>query len=399
MESHRPTGQDLGANKFWWKTCAFLLATVAIATLALFCWTKRRLWELARRLPGPTPLPLLGNVLTFAGCDLVQFFKIIVQFVEVYGSIFKIWMGPDLFVILSNPALLEKVLGNKHCISRTGYVTKLAKPYFRNGLLLSDGETWRVHRKIIMSTFHNNVLNQFVENFAKNSRILADKMGEKCVGAPFDVYPLLNLCTLDVICETAMGTVVNAQLDHDEEYVQAVVKSLHLLSERFQRPWLSVDWMFNLTRLGREQAKTLQYLHGNAHRVISEKLAAFHASGRQKTRVDDLESVRRRRKLSLLDLLIEDEQLTPEEIHDEAMTIVGAGSETTANTCCYVLFLLGVHQDIQQRVLEEQDSLFGQDAHRLVTCDDLPNMPYLEQVGGRVSTSEYVPQLCGGKWS
>lgn len=343
---------------------------------------------MAARLPGPRPLPLLGNVLTFAGCDLVQFFKIIVQFVEKYGSIFKFWIGQDLFVLLTNPVFVEKVLGNKNSISRTGYVTKLAKPYFRNGLLMSEGDTWRIHRKIIQSTFHNNVLDQFVENFAKNSCILVDKLRENCNGTPFDVYPRINLCTLDVICETAMGTTVNAQLDDDGQYVQTVLKSLQLLSERFKRPWLSVDWIFSLTQLGREQAETLRYLHGNAQKVISEKLAKFHASGRQKTRVDDLQSVKRR-KLSLLDLLIEDEQLTPEEIHDEVVTIVGAGSETTANTCCYVLFLLGVQQDIQQRVFEEQRVLFGEDLHRPVTCEDLPDMPYLEQVGN-VTTRQHV---------
>lgn len=374
MESKNP-----GTNEVWWKISSVFLATVVIATVLLFCWTKRRLWELAARLPGPTPVPLLGNLLTFAGCDLIQFFKMIVQLVDKHGSIFKLWIGQDLFVLLSDPLALEKVLGNKNFIRRTGYVTKVGKPFFRNGLLMSDGDTWRIHRKIIQSTFHNNILDQFVENFAKNSSILVHKMGESISAATFNVYPLISLCTLDVICETAMGTAVNAQLDYDGEYVRNVLKSLQLLSERFMRPWLSIDWIFNLTQLGREQAETLKYLHGNAQQVVSEKLAKFHASGRQKTQVDDVQSVKRK-KLSLLDLLIEDGQLTPDEIHDEVVTIVAAGSETTATTCCYVLSLLGVHQDIQQRVFEEQMSVFGEDVHRLVTCEDLLHMVYLEQV-------------------
>jgi cytochrome P450 family 4 len=377
MESH--TFHSAGTNEYWWKISSVFLATVAIATVLVFCWTKRRMWELAAKLPGPTPVPLLGNLLTFAGCDLIHFFRMIVQLVQKHGSIFKLWIGQDLFVLLSNPVAVEKVLGNKNFIRRTGYVTKVGKPFFRNGLLMSDGDTWRIHRKIIQSTFHNNVLDQFVENFAKNSAILVGIMGDSCNGATFNIYPLISLCTLDVICETAMGTTVNAQLDYDGEYVQNVLKSLQLLSERFMRPWLSIDWIFNLTQLGKQQAATLKYLHGNVQQVVSEKLAKFHASGQQKTQVEDLQSVKRK-KLSLLDLLIEDEQLTSDEIHDEVVTIVAAGSETTATTCCYVLSLLGVHQDIQERVFEEQKSVFGEDIHRPVTCDDLPHMPYLEQV-------------------
>jgi len=379
MDYLKATSRDNGMGDTWWRISTVFLASVAVTSVLVLCWSKRRLWELAARLPGPTPIPLLGNLLTFAGCDLIQFFQLIVTLVEKHGSVLKLWIGQDLFVLLSNPVALEKVLGNKNFIRRTGLVTKLGKPFFRNGLLMSDGDTWRIHRKIISSTFHNNVLDQFVENFSKNSSILVDQLSSRCNGKAFDVYPLISLCTLDVICETAMGTTVNAQLIDDGEYVRNVLRSLQLLSERFVRPWLAVDWIFNLTQLGKEQAATLKYLHGNVQQVVSEKMAKFLSSGRQKTQVDDLQSVKRK-KLSLLDLLIEDEQLTPDEIHDEVVTIVAAGSETTATTCCFVLALLGVHQDIQERVLEEQRSVFGEDIHRPVTCEDLPNMPYLEQV-------------------
>jgi len=379
MDHFKVTSRDTGTGDTWWRISTVFLASVAVTSVLVLYWSKRRLWDLAARLPGPTPIPLLGNLLTFAGCDLIQFFRLIVTLVEKHGSIMKLWMGQDLFVLLSNPVALEKILGNKNFVRRTGLVTKVGKPFFRNGLLMSDGDTWRIHRKIISSTFHNNVLDQFVENFSKNSSILVDQLSSKCDGKAFDVYPLISLCTLDVICETAMGTTVNAQLVDDGEYVRNVLRSLQLLSERFMRPWLTVDWIFNLTQLGKEQAATLKYLHGNVQQVVSEKLAKFHASGRQKTQVDDLQSVKRK-KLSLLDLLIEDEQLTPDEIHDEVVTIVAAGSETTATTCCFVLALLGVHQDIQERVMEEQRSVFGEDIHRPVTCEDLPHMPYLEQV-------------------
>jgi cytochrome P450 len=379
MQLFKSVHWELEMRETWWEISSVFLTTVAIATFLVFCWTKRRLWELAAKLPGPTPIPLLGNLLIFAGCDLIQFFQKIIQLVEEHGSIFKLWMGQDLFVLLSNPVVLEKILGNKDFIKRTGYVTKVGKPFFRNGLLMSDGDTWRIHRKIISSTFHNNVLDQFVENFAKNSAVLVEKLGSNCIGTTFNVYPYICLCTLDVICETSMGTVVNAQLEDDGEYVQNVLRSLQLLSERFMRPWLSIDWIFNLTKLGKEQAATLKYLHGNVQQVVSEKLAKFHVNGRHKTQVEDVQSVKRK-KLSLLDLLIEDEQLTPDEIHDEVVTIVAAGSETTATTCCYVLCLLGVHQDIQERVMEEQSNVFGRDIHRPVTCEDLQHMPYLEQV-------------------
>ena len=379
METLETLDQRSSGTETWWKTLTVALSTMAIASFLMYIWTRKRLWQLASKLPGPTPIPVLGNLLTFAGCDLIQFFQILMKLVDKYGSIVKLWLGQDLFVLTSDPVALEKILGNKQFIKRTGYVTKLGKPFFRNGLLMSDGDTWRIHRKIISSTFHTNVLDQFVSNFAKNSAILISKLRNYSNGTTFDAYPLISLSTLDVICETAMGTQVNAQLDDDGEYVKNVLKSVQLLGERFMRPWLSIDWLFNLTELGKVQASTLKYLHGHARQVVTEKLEKFRAGGREKTQLEDVQSLRKK-KLSLLDLLIEDEQLTPEEIHDEVVTIVAAGSETTATTCSYVLALLGIHQDFQEKVIEEQKIVFADDLYRDVTHEDLPNMPYLEQV-------------------
>ncbi|PSN45114.1 hypothetical protein C0J52_18783 [Blattella germanica] len=368
-----------GGSETWWKTVTVGLITIAIASFFMYIWTRRRLWHLAAKLPGPTPIPLLGNLLTFAGCDLIKFFQRLMELVDKHGTIVKLWLGQDLFVLVSDPVALEKILGNKQFIKRTGYVTKLGKPFFRNGLLMSDGETWRIHRKIISSTFHNNVLDQFVANFSKNSNILVDRMKSLSDGTAFDIYPLISLCTLDVICETAMGKTVNAQLNYDGEYVKHVLRSLQLLAERFMRPWLSIDWLFNMTELGKEQAATLKYLHGHAEQVVAEKMEKYKSSGKQKTQVEDIQSLRRK-KLSLLDLLIEDEQLTSDEIHDEVVTIVAAGSETTATTCCYVLALLGVYQEIQEKVIEEQRSVFGDDFQRPVIKEAMrlfPPIPYL----------------------
>lgn len=36
------------------------------------------------------------------------------------------------------------------------------------------------------------------------------------------MFPIITLNTLDIMCESAMGTVLNAQLNSNSEYVQAV---------------------------------------------------------------------------------------------------------------------------------------------------------------------------------
>lgn len=62
------------------------------------------------------------------------------------------------------------------------------------------GSTWQRHRKIIVPAFHVKILDKFVQTFNANSKILLERL-EKHVGSPgFDIYPYMNLLTLDIIC-------------------------------------------------------------------------------------------------------------------------------------------------------------------------------------------------------
>ncbi|CAH0394506.1 unnamed protein product [Bemisia tabaci] len=63
---------------------------------------------------------------------------------------------------------------------------------------------------------------------------------------------------------------------------------------------------------------------------------------------------------------------------DEALTFMVAGSETTAQTNCFVLLMLAIHPEYQEKVIEEQYNIFG-NADRSITLDDLDKMEYLEQ--------------------
>lgn len=44
---------------------------------------------------------------------------------------------------------------------------------------------------------------------------------QKNNGNSFDIYPFITLCALDVICESAMGTTVDAQ-QGNSDYAKAV---------------------------------------------------------------------------------------------------------------------------------------------------------------------------------
>ncbi|CAH2092954.1 unnamed protein product [Euphydryas editha] len=83
---------------------------------------------------------------------------------------------------------------------------------------------------------------------------------------------------------------------------------------------------------------------------------------------------------SVLDLLFGSEiEFTNEQLREHIDSITIAGNDTTALVIAYTLVLLGIHQDAQDKVLQEQNSIFG-NSKQGATKEDLLKMNYLERV-------------------
>ncbi|XP_040068053.3 cytochrome P450 4V2 [Ixodes scapularis] len=82
----------------------------------------------------------------------------------------------------------------------------------------------------------------------------------------------------------------------------------------------------------------------------------------------------------LLQMHMQDGTLTESDILDETVTILLAGFDTTAAAAAFCLYLLGNHLEVQEKLHEELDRVFGDDVDRPVTLDDLRGLPYLDCV-------------------
>lgn len=342
----------------------------------IYCWRRRHLLKLAANLPGPPTVPLFGNALEFRSKDFSQNFWTFIGFMQNYGPVVRIWLGPQLIIAISDPHHIEKLVAHDKFCTRGPFFRILMKSMFRNGLLAIDGEIWRKHRKIVRAAFQNNILDKFVGNFAMYSCILADRLDEISDGKFHNIYVFFSQCTLDVICDTVFGYKLNAQANNRTEVVNSILGILDHVVEHLVRPWLHFDWVHKLTKSCTKYTDAIEHLNSIIIDSISlrkEKHALMLASG------EDIQLDKMKNPL-LLDTLLLNESLSMDDILGEISSIAGAGAETTSSTCCFVLAFLCEHQHIQEKVLEEQKVIFGEDIQRPVTKDDLPQMIYLEQV-------------------
>ena len=341
--------------------------------------TQKRLKTLTNNIPGPLTLPILGNLPTFAGCNLVQFFQKLVGIINKYGPTVRFWMGNELYIVISDAESIESLLTSKAMITKNAPVSKILND---SGLTLANN--WKIHRRIISSTFNSNVLDQFMGSFAKNSSALIQKLQPLADGSSCNIYPFICSCTLDVMCETVMGTNINNYMEGDEVIMKNLLRALEEeLEGTSKKPWMLNEWMYNgRKQRQKDEGRFVKYLSEFVDKVVTEKLEMRRNGFQQNRRNLQVEYLQwvRGREMCLLDLLIQDDQLSVEEIKEELCTLIVAGTTVTAVACCFVLSAMGVYQEVQHKVLQEQEKIFGSGVYRPATSKDLSDMTYLEQV-------------------
>lgn len=383
-----------------------LLIPAVVLFYIYFRISRRHLIELGDKLPGPTALPIIGNAHEMIGSPDAIFQKIYQRSYE-FNDVVRLWIGPKLVVFLTDPRDVEVILSSHvHIDKSTEY--RFFEPWLGNGLLISTGQKWRAHRKLIAPTFHLNVLKSFIDLFNANSRAVLDKLRQEG-NKEFDCHYYMSELTVEILLETAMGVSKSTQDRSGLEYAMAVMKMNEILHLRHTKIWLRPDWLFNLSKYGKNQIKLLEIIHGLTKKVIQRKKEEYKSGKRnlidtsaaQKTEKtiavegvsfgqsaglkDDLDvddDVGEKKRQAFLDLLMEAGQsgvvLSEQEVKEQVDTIMFEGHDTTAAGSSFFLSMMGCHPEIQEKVIQELDEIFG-DSDRPATFQDTLEMKYLER--------------------
>lgn len=66
-------------------------------------------------------------------------------------------------------------------------------------------------------------------------------------------------------------------------------------------------------------------------------------------------------------------------VQEEVETILISGNETSALTVSYIILMLAMHPDIQEKLFDELHSVFASQDEDM-TCERMQKLPYLDQV-------------------
>ncbi|KAG8234731.1 hypothetical protein J437_LFUL000965 [Ladona fulva] len=237
------------------------------------------------------------------------------------------------------------------------------------------GPKWHSRRKLLTPAFHRSILESFQEVFEEKSEVLVRKLARMCKeGQVFNIETYIAQSSLDVICETAMGTKMRIQEEvtlEEAKYLEAKNSAAEITTYRFLRPWLHPDFIFNMTPKGWKFNQSVKMMHDFTNKV---------------TNYEDDAEVRPKKRKAFMDILIEASYadgpenkpfLSDLDIREEVDTFMFEGHDTTASSISWTLYLLGRHPDIQERVWQEVDEVLGDE--RISSMQKLTELRLLDR--------------------
>jgi cytochrome P450 len=265
--------------------------------------------------------------------------------------------------IVNDPEAVKHVLlDNAGNYVKTRLARRLLEPGIGQGLLTTEGEMWRRHRRIMAPSFDPRSVAAYGPLMTSHTEALLAQWAKLPDGAEIMADRSMMRLTLDIISQ--------AMFSSDADDIAEIVSTG---AERYQtevRPTL-----FDLFPLPSWVPRLRSMKH--AERIFSDfdlKIDRMIAERKQ---------VGAAAKNDLLGRLLaaRDEEtgsgLSSKEIRDEIITIFMAGHETTSLALTWTLYLLSQHPDIEAKLHAELREVIGDRAPR---AEDVPRLRYARLV-------------------
>jgi cytochrome P450 len=274
-----------------------------------------------------------------------------------YGDVAAFRIGPQAIVLLSHPDQIRDVLVTHGRRFHKGRGLERAKILLGEGLLTSEDDFHLRQRRLAQPAFHRARIAGYGDTMAAYARRRAAAWTD---GAELDVAAEMAAYTLAVVGKTLFDADIEAEAHEIGDALSTAIETFNLTV---------VPWGELLLRLPLPITRRFRRARQRLDATIYDMIDRRRASG------DDRGDL-----LSML-LLAHDTEgdgtgMSDVQIRDEAMTLLLAGHETTANALTWAWYLLSQSPAAEARLHAEVDALGG----GTIGAGDLARLPYTRAV-------------------
>jgi cytochrome P450 len=264
--------------------------------------------------------------------------------------------------LLNHPDWIKEVLVTQQANFTKSRMLERARLLLGDGLLTSEGDFHRRQRRLVQPALHRDRLAGYAVSMVDAAARCRDQWQSS---TEFDVSQSMMRLSMAIVARALFS----ADIDSEADEISGALGQVFELFEAMLMPfsqWLEKLPLPSVRRFERARDR----LDQTVYRMIAERRASGRDTG-------DL--------LSML-LLTQDEEgnpgnasrgLSDKQVRDEALTILLAGHETTANALTWTWYLLSQNPDAEAKLHAELDRVL---AGRAPGLDDLPQLRYTEGV-------------------
>ncbi|XP_058425190.1 cytochrome P450 3A12-like [Diceros bicornis minor] len=322
-------------------------------------------------IPGPTPLPFFGNVLSYHK-GTWDFDK---KCFKKYGKMWGVYDGRQPVLAITDPDMIKTVLV-KECYSAfTNRRPFGPVGFMKNAVALSTDEQWKRIRTLLSPTFTSGKLKEMFPIIGQCGDVLVrnlKKAAEK--GKLITLKDIFGAYGMDVITSTSFGVNIDSLSNPQDPFVQ---NSRKLIRLDFLDPLILSTILFPFLHPVFEVLNISLFPKSRMDFFVKsvKKMKESRLKDKEKQRVDFLQLMINSQNSKELDT---HKALSDLELVAQSVIFIVAGYETTSTSLSFLMYLLATHPDVQQKLQEEIDMTFPN--KEPPTYDALVQMEYLDMV-------------------
>jgi cytochrome P450 len=268
--------------------------------------------------------------------------------------------------VANSPDTVEHVLvkNNDNYERKSPYMRKALEPLLGDGLFVSDGELWRERRRLEQPPFHPSHFQGYGQTMSEIVESTCQRWESDHVGSEVRVLPEMAWLTAEIISQCMfdypLGLDKTKQIVNGFADFQASVEQFDV-SAFFGWP----DWLPNIPQWRRVSR------HAKKIHVIVEDIIKMGEAGKLK------DSTLLSHLLAAQDETSAVTRMSKEQIRNEAVVILMAGHETTANSLSWALYLISQYPQVESKLLEELKTVLN---GRPAGYEDLSRLKYTRAI-------------------
>jgi cytochrome P450 len=312
--------------------------------------------QLAAPVPPEKPLPLFEFMRVnrengFAGIPAEAYRKPIYELKHALGSMF----------IISDPAGVKRILlDNAANYPKEPQTSRIMGAAFGDGLLTSNGEKWRRHRRILAPSFDHRSIVSYAPAMVETTTRFIEKWDDLSPNTPIDIDSEMTELTLRIISRTMFSS-------DSDGICELVGNTLRDGMEAMDFGILDILPVIGPWRMGRK----LEHIHSIFSALDASIMKLIEARAKKTGPTDLLGRLVAARDLE------SGFGMTIQEIRDEVVIIFIAGHETTAVAMTFVWYLLSKHPWVEAKLHQELAVVLN---GRPPTYEDLEHLPFTRHV-------------------